>query len=52
MGVFNERKQTGDMALKLRNQEEHPDQRVNHAAMNLDVIVDHKSGSTLLSALV
>ena len=37
MGVFNERKQTGDMTLKLRNQEEHPDQRVSYAPMNLDV---------------
>lgn len=52
MEVFNERKPTGDMALKLRNQEECPDQRVNHSTMNLDVVVDHKSGSALLSVLV
>lgn len=52
MGVFSERKQTGGVALKLRNQEERSDQRVNHAPMNLDAVANHKSGSALLSELV
>lgn len=41
--VFNERRQVCDETLKLRNQEKHPDQRVNHAATNLGVVVNRKS---------